>query len=212
MFLDKLPTEIRIQIYEHLLRFDEPIKLRQIIPGSKNLRILRTNRQIHDEALPVLYDINRVVVTRNDFCRNTDPGLKTPLKLEHARHLLVTSFSQSIACTLIGPPRQCDVCQPDALGLIWQFTRMPRLQTVVVDYHNHLREMSGFKAGVGIYDGLELCPWPELAKDEAGSDKSPSSGKVTQQRRAPGTRPYKLAGAGLGGLDIRFECGRLEGR
>lgn len=64
-FLDKLPVEIRLEIYSYLLTFSHPLKLRQVIPGSRDLAILRINRQIHDEALSVLYDLNTIVVTRN---------------------------------------------------------------------------------------------------------------------------------------------------
>lgn len=64
-FLTRLPIELRLEIYAHLLAFSAPLKLRQVIPGSRDLPILRTNRQIHDEALSVLYEFNTIVVTRN---------------------------------------------------------------------------------------------------------------------------------------------------
>lgn len=64
-FLTTLPVELRRQIYTYLVSFSTPLKLRQIIPGSRDLAILRTNRQVHDEALSVLYELNTIVVTRN---------------------------------------------------------------------------------------------------------------------------------------------------
>lgn len=65
LILEKLPVELRLEIYAYLLTFAAPLKLRQVIPGSRDLAILRTNRQIHDEALGVLYELNTIVVTRN---------------------------------------------------------------------------------------------------------------------------------------------------
>ncbi|KAK6501674.1 hypothetical protein TWF481_009503 [Arthrobotrys musiformis] len=55
-----LPPEIRLQIYSHLLIFPQrgqPYSLRLRKP-SLDLSILRTNRQIHNEAIPILYSHN----------------------------------------------------------------------------------------------------------------------------------------------------------
>lgn len=49
-FLEKLPAEVRLRIYEHLLTFDRPIKLRQVVPGSRDLSILRVCKQIYEEV------------------------------------------------------------------------------------------------------------------------------------------------------------------
>ncbi|KAK5168633.1 uncharacterized protein LTR77_005942 [Saxophila tyrrhenica] len=133
-FTDRLPVELRLRIYEYLLPDNEHLKLRQYIPGSHNLAILRTSRQIYEEAIPLLYDLNSIVVTRNDFCAHTDANLKTPLKLEYARFLYFFNFSQSIACTLAGSEGRCDVCQPSAAGLLDAFTAIPRLRAVWLDF------------------------------------------------------------------------------
>ena len=186
LLLTKLPVELRLRIYEHLLDFDAPIKLRQVIPGSRNLAILRICRQIYEEAVSVLYDLNTVMVTRNDFCRRTDPILKTPLKLDRARHLLVTSFSQSIACTLSDSEERCSTCQPSATGFVRALTDMPRLQTVIVDYHNHVVEMGLLSDSLAESSVLELRP---IAT-------------------ATGSHMHKLSGDGLEAVDVRFTCGR----
>jgi hypothetical protein len=147
-FLHKLPAEIRVQIYGYLLQYRLPIKLRQIVPGSRDLSLLRTNRQIYSEALSVLYDLNHIVVTRNDFCRNTEDRLKTPLQRDHVRHLLIKTFSQSIACTLSGPEGRCDVCQPSAIGLINTLASMPRLKYVLIDFARFWGEFHKLKAAL----------------------------------------------------------------
>lgn len=187
--LHKLPVEIRLRIYELLLQYSHPIKPRQIIPGSRDLSLLRPSRQIYSEALPVLYDLNTIVVARNDFCRNTDASLKTPLRLDLARHLLVVSLSQSIACTLNGPEGQCDVCRPSAIGLFKMFASMPRLQTVVVHYHKHVAEMNLLRDRLKRESDLVVGP--------------PASTDVRS-----GSCVYRLDGPAVRHLGIRFQCGR----
>ena len=184
--LEKLPSELRLQIYAHLLHYTHHIKRRQIVPGSRDLALLRVNKQIYDEALPVLYDVNTIIVTRNDFCKCTDAGLKTPLELGQARHLLITSFCESIACNLAGQEGRCDVCQPSATGLIEALVAMPRLRTVLVDYLKYTREMVSFEKAIeteGVY-ALEAVPDGSL---------------VT---------PYWLRGPGIGSVGIQFKFGR----
>lgn len=63
--LDRLPVELRLEIYTHLLAFSAPLKLRQVVPGSRDLAILRVNRQVYEEASEVLFELNTIVVTRN---------------------------------------------------------------------------------------------------------------------------------------------------
>lgn len=186
--LELLPVELRLQIYEYLLQYSHPIKLRQIVPGSRDLALLRTNHQIYSEALPVLYDLNTIVVARNDFCKNTEASLRTPLKLDHARHLLIASFSQSIACTVNGPEGQCDVCQPSAIGLIRAFTSMPRFRSVLIDYHKHLAEMRLLKVRLEKESDMMLEPV--------------STGL--------GSYAYELRGPDIRHLQIQFKCGRLS--
>ncbi|EME81031.1 uncharacterized protein MYCFIDRAFT_176375 [Pseudocercospora fijiensis CIRAD86] len=150
-FLTRLPGELRALIYEHVLAFERPLKLRQVVAGSPNTGILRANRQVHNEALPLLYDLNNIMVTRNDFCHYTDYDLQTPLRRDQVRHLLVKNFSQSIKCSSYSGGNHmylagcCEVCQPTAVGFINALSELPRLQSVVVDYHFHQSEFGYMK-------------------------------------------------------------------
>ncbi|KAF2174161.1 hypothetical protein M409DRAFT_16429 [Zasmidium cellare ATCC 36951] len=150
-FLTLLPREVRDIIYEHILTFPRPLKLRQVVAGSKNTAILRLNRQIASEALPIFYDANTILATRNDFCSDTGPELQTPLRKDRVRHLLIRNFSQSIRCSSFSGGNNlflegcCDVCKPNAAGFIAALGSLPRLRTVVVDYHNHYREFEFIK-------------------------------------------------------------------
>ena len=151
LLLNRLPVELRLRIYEHVLSFERPLKLRQVVAGSKNTSILRANKQIYHEALPVLYDTNTIIVTRNDFCQDTDPDLQTPLRRDQVRRLLVRNFSQSIKCSSFSGGNNmylegcCDVCKPSATGFLAVLAALPRIQTVVIDYQNHVREFGFIK-------------------------------------------------------------------
>ncbi|KAK5678874.1 hypothetical protein LTS10_008529 [Elasticomyces elasticus] len=142
--LTKLPSELRIRIYEDVLRFDNPIKLRQHVPGSESTTILRCNRQIYHEALAVLYDINIVSVSRNDFCAKTTSALQTPILAQHVKHLRFTRFSESIACNFLLD--RCSVCQSDAEGLMELLEHgMPMLKSVTIDYSTQINAFLQFK-------------------------------------------------------------------
>ena len=72
-FLDRLPVELRLRIYELLLSFSRPIKLRQFVPGSRNLAVLRVCQQVRDEVWrsPPLYIawILKCVIDSSHLCR-----------------------------------------------------------------------------------------------------------------------------------------------
>ena len=138
----RLPSELRVRIYELVLTFSRPIKLRQTVAGSENTTLLRVNRQICEEALAVLYDANTIAVTRNDFCTNTDAALKTPIPSQYVRHLLVTSFNESIACNFVA---HCGGCKSSASGFLAALKAMPRLKSVHVDYATARSRFYDFK-------------------------------------------------------------------
>lgn len=154
LFLTRLPAELRVRVYEHVLAFDRPLKLRQVVAGSKNTSILRLNSQINREAVPVFYSINTIMVTRNDFCQDTDPDLQTPFRKDQVRNLLIRNFSQSIRCSSFSGGNNmylagcCDVCKPSAFGFVAALGTLPRIQNVFVDYHHHPREFSFAKSSI----------------------------------------------------------------
>lgn len=49
-FFERLPAEVRLRIYEGLLTFCHPIKLRQIVPGSRDLAVLRVCQRVRNEV------------------------------------------------------------------------------------------------------------------------------------------------------------------
>ena len=141
--LFRLPSELRLRIYELVLSFVRPIKIRQTVPGSENTAVLRANKQIFTEALPVLFDANQISVTLNDFCEKTDDSLKSPVPRQHVRHMLVTAFGESIACNFALD--RCSVCDVTSSGFLEVLWEMPRLKTVMVDFRTHVGNFTRFK-------------------------------------------------------------------
>ncbi|GAB1725189.1 hypothetical protein NU195Hw_g6909t1 [Hortaea werneckii] len=140
----RLPSELRIKIYELILAFNRPIKLRQTIAGSENTNILRTSKQIYEESLPVLFDINTVAVTLNDFCERTDSSLRCPVPTKRIRHMLVTSFGESIACNFLLD--RCSICDITTEGFLGKIDSMSQLRSVVVEYQTHIGNFTRFKS------------------------------------------------------------------
>ena len=66
-FLDKLPAELRLTIYEYLVISPSPLKGKTARKENErtglNLTILRVNQQIHAEALPLFYGKNTFYVS-----------------------------------------------------------------------------------------------------------------------------------------------------
>lgn len=184
LFTDRLPPEIRVQIYQHLLRFDAPLK--PLASGSrcptfhrdKSLAILRVNRLIHAEALSVLYDLNTFSVPRSAFCTGkTTSGshARKEATINHdlIRTLNITTLAPSPACaTLIADrkiwsalepcpsPAPCVHCDTCLLPLLRTLRAMPRLRNVQIEYHAHadlIRKLAATLTGThGRATGLNL--------------------------------------------------------
>ncbi|SMY25530.1 unnamed protein product [Zymoseptoria tritici ST99CH_1A5] len=142
-FTSRLPAELRLRVYEFVLSFEAPLKLRQVVAGSKNTGILRCSRLTHREALPILYDRNTILLTRNDFCRHISGELSTPMRADKIRHLLINNFSTSIKCSSLSGGNGifldgcCEVCQPSGAGFISTLASLPQMRSVVIDYSRH---------------------------------------------------------------------------
>lgn len=196
----RLPVELRVQIYSHILSFPHPLKLRQHIPGSPLTSILRTNRQIHTEAISVLHDLNTISATRNDFCPNTDPALKTPIPTQHVRHLQITQFGESIACTYADV--RCAVCEVSARGFVGVLAReMPKLRSVRVDFASQRQGFERFRKG-SLFTGAHRS-LSTRARGGAGSEQR----HFKIESFAIGR--WRLTGPGLEHLDFVFEHASL---
>jgi hypothetical protein len=153
-FTSRLPAELRLRIYEYVLSFEAPLKLRQVVAGSKNTGILRASRLIYREALPILYEHNTILLTRNDFCRETGGELSTPMRRDQIRHLLINNFSTSIKCSSLSGGNGmylegcCDVCRPSSMGFIATLASLPQIRSVVIDYSRHPSDFKYIKRGL----------------------------------------------------------------
>ena len=70
-FMTKLPAELRLVLYGYALSFDHPLKRVDTTPESHqcaNITLLCTNKQIHSEAVDLLYSQNTFMLDLNDLC------------------------------------------------------------------------------------------------------------------------------------------------
>jgi hypothetical protein len=78
-FLDRLPPELRLAVYEYLVVTKEPLKgipARNDHDYGLNLDILRTNRQIHEEAKSLFYGKNTFYITSIPATETAKPDPK----------------------------------------------------------------------------------------------------------------------------------------
>jgi hypothetical protein len=96
-FLDAMPAELRVMVYELVLVGSEPVTaLPQEQTGETqklNLSLLRTNRQIHDEAAAVFYRKNTIRI-RPGKGESLSSGVPAPRYCHLVRHLKVEGFHQ----------------------------------------------------------------------------------------------------------------------
>ena len=163
-FLDRLPLEIRFRVYELCLTYSGPIKIRYILPSSKDLPLLRLNRQIYSEAIMILYERNRVAIKWSHFCKLAPSDIKAPIDPRWIRHLLIDGIGSSLICGR-KDDLDCSVCsgiEPD--DLYANLNMFPRLKTVVFNYRGYMEEMDGFRERVEQTHDLKLVNsglvWP----------------------------------------------------
>ncbi|KAK3709959.1 hypothetical protein LTR37_010578 [Vermiconidia calcicola] len=157
-FTRRLPTELRLQIYEYVLQFDVPIKLdRQPrrTARSKIAGLLLANRLIYMEALPVLYDLNTIVIRRAELCRYKS-SVRPQLSCKPAlvQRLYVDDLHPSYRCVAainrrwpaVGQP--CENCRPSILPFVDALRQMPRLNEVFIDYYRHASAVQALAKGL----------------------------------------------------------------
>lgn len=150
-----LPAEVRIKVYEHY--FDDENAEDVVDLGPDNykryhgkLRIMRVNRQVHDEATHVFYS------TRAFRIFPTHPGkyfkTKRPLlaRLKKCQRECITSLQLRLGPGWSAPPRGWLV--NDALGLK-ELTNVRKLD-VFVECDPSDGVFKGFRRGDGYYEGF----------------------------------------------------------
>ena len=157
-------------IYRYALCFDAPIKLDRE-PKRKSKKklagILLVNRLIHDEALPILHELNTIVISREELCQF--PNGKRPqltCKPEFVQRLYIRNLAASSRCAArISAPwpatnRPCPNCRPSILGLVNTLRLKPKLKEVFFDYHGYHYAvnalMHALKTGNGIDGDTQL--------------------------------------------------------
>lgn len=78
IFVDKLATETRLQIYEYLLAFESPLTRSEY--GSVNTSILCACKKVQNEGIEVFYKLNTICASYDQLClavdgtRSAQPG------------------------------------------------------------------------------------------------------------------------------------------
>ncbi|KAL5393635.1 hypothetical protein PMIN06_006814 [Paraphaeosphaeria minitans] len=89
LFLDAMPAELRVMVYETVAAGSEPITaLPRDHTNELDLSLLRVSRQIHDEAAAVLYCKNTICI-RPGKGKDVCSGVPAPKYLHLVRHLKV---------------------------------------------------------------------------------------------------------------------------
>jgi hypothetical protein len=102
------------------------------------------NRLIYTEALPILHELNTIVISREEFCHfPTGKRPQLTVKPELVQQLYVRDLAASPRCAAreASPwPRKnrpCQNCHHSLLGLINTLRLKPRLKEVSIDYHGY---------------------------------------------------------------------------
>ncbi|KAK4898232.1 hypothetical protein LTR27_004239 [Elasticomyces elasticus] len=145
-----LPAELRLDIYERVLRFDCPIRrikpieeldgtldddLRQFVRGGpSDVSILFACRKTFDEALPILYKQNTISLCHNDVCF-------TRCNRELLTQAVVVDWLESGSWTT------CTACSKDVYSFLGELhpTNFPKLKLVTFD----LERFEGGYAALG---------------------------------------------------------------
>lgn len=162
-FTTRLPSELRVEIYCHLLRFSKPLKPFALVHRPPrlvhcNLAILRASRLVYAEALPVFYNENTFCIARKTFCTNTPrvadarPPQRATLNHDLVRSLHVTDLSPSSACAALStkhswddpPELPCVFCNADFLPLMRVLRSMPKLREATIEYSGHEAKVRTF--------------------------------------------------------------------
>ncbi|KAK4974537.1 hypothetical protein LTR42_005182 [Elasticomyces elasticus] len=156
-----LPPEMRLDIYERVLRFDCPIRrikpieeldgtldddLRQFVRGGPaDISILFACRKTFDEALPILYKQNTISLCHNDIWilrrELGDLGF-TRCNRELLTQAVVVDWLES------GPWTTCKACSKDVYNFLGAFnpTNFPKLNLVTLDLERFERLRSARRA------------------------------------------------------------------
>ncbi|KAK5687576.1 hypothetical protein LTS10_001715 [Elasticomyces elasticus] len=144
-FFDKLAAETRLQIYAEVLRSSGSVEHFQSIIRDKDTRgvvrrlrgvhtaILRVNRQAHNEALPVFYECNTIIIRHVYVCLS-EPGRLA--KFSHCDNQLLRKVLVKDPSNVNFDPlsRCCDSLASEYLNHVANTARVscPKLQSITI--------------------------------------------------------------------------------
>ncbi|KAK4548935.1 hypothetical protein LTR36_008708 [Oleoguttula mirabilis] len=175
-FVSDLPAEIRLDIYERILRFDCPLKrikpideldgtvddeLRQYVRGGRvNIAIIFASRTTYQEAIPVLYKLNTISLCHDDVCLLTRERGFTRCDAQLLQQIDVVDWLES------GPWTPCAKCARNVLAFLEAFHTgyFPKLKTVTLDLERFRGGYAALgeqllKAGVDVTFDFSAVGW-----------------------------------------------------
>lgn len=150
-FLDRLPPELRVRVYEYLILsdfrlipyvdhgvskgFDPPSSTSKhdarALP-KLNLSLFLLNKQIYAESTDIFYTFNRFSIHYDDLC-SCWSGRRFQLNEAQIKHvkILGINFDEEYYPRLWS---RCSVCDTQGFWLIKYLSKLPRLRRVVLSF------------------------------------------------------------------------------
>ena len=162
-----LPVELRLEIYQHVLQFEYPLRrikqiteldgtlmddLRQTVRGGPaDISIIFACRTTYDEALPILYKQSITSLCHDDVCILRRESGFTRCSTEFLTEIVVVDW---LEC---GPWTTCKTCSKNVHGFLSAFDpkTFPKLKRLTLD----LERFKGGYAALGeqlLKQGLDL--------------------------------------------------------
>lgn len=151
----ELPAELRVRVYEFVLPAATPLRNNIHAPSLgrgrfqvddnrepqkaqnfKEATLLHVSRVVYQEALPILYKVNTIAISKAILCSRGPPGPMAALKQENLVHVHISDFTVSQACQheIVDGLPPCKSCDQTAVGMFKTMAAMPHLRTVDIEH------------------------------------------------------------------------------
>ena len=154
-FLEKLPPELRVRVYDYLLVFPQRLvphvsqkstKTASALSSRRRRDDLATahpavditvfilNKQIYEEAADVFYSRNKFCVHFDYFCTCWNTRYALRLNEERIKHFKVLGVNLDHEDPMLWD--RCKMCSTDGFGLLKYVNSLPNLRSVAIAFAN----------------------------------------------------------------------------
>ena len=135
-FLQKLPIEMRVRVYDYLV-----VLTRRLVPcpdqkgkSPVDTTLFLVNRQIYEEAADVFYSRNRFCVHFEYFCKCWKTKYILHLNEKTIKHFKILDVNFDQVEPILW--NQCKVCATDGFALLNYLSSLPNLRSVSIVFAN----------------------------------------------------------------------------